>query len=224
MDELQWTGAAGEVKDETGVNHGTAYGGATTTSDAIYGRAGYFDGIGGYVDCGKDDSLDITDAITVEAWVNTNSQGEYRKIATKGNASDSSFYFSQGLGSHKTYFGVRNQDSDVKHAVYDQYLPIGEWVHLVGTYDGSSVNLYWNGILVATEPHSGLIYTNNYPVRISGYTTGGEIFDGIIDEFRIYNRALTPTEVQILSQNYMQKMGSYFNVRKYVTPAPVVIV
>ncbi len=216
---------SGTIVDYSGEgNNGTTYGGVTYGAEGKFNTALEFDGVDDYVEVPDDDSLDITDAITIEAWVNTNLQGEYRKIATKGNASDSSFYLSQGSGGYKTYFGARNQDSDLKYAVYDQYLPIGEWVHLVGTYDGSSVNLYWNGILVATEPHSGLIYTNNYPVRISGYATGGEIFDGIIDEVRIYNRALSPTEIQILSKNYMQKMGSYFNVRKYVTPAPVVIV
>ena len=71
-------------------------------------------------------------------------------------------------------------------------------MHLVGTYDGSNVKLYWNGVLVATEPHSGSIYTNNQPVRISGYSNGAEIFNGLIDEVRIYNRALTESEIQRL--------------------------
>jgi len=46
----------------------------------------------------------------------------------------------------------------------------------------------------------------------------------MIDEVRIYSRALTPTEIHILHDNYMEKMGSYFNVRKYVYPEPIVII
>jgi len=180
----------------SGCNDGTAHGVGLSTWHPLFAPAPTFYGDDEYVEVPDSDSLNVTDAITIEVWVNTNLQGEYRKIATKGNAANSSFYFSQGGGGYKTYFGIRNQDSDVKHAVYNQYLPIGKLVHLVGTYNGSDVKLYWDNVLVATEPHSGLIYTNNYPVRISGYVTGSEIFNGIIPLVRIYKAALTPAEIR----------------------------
>ncbi|MCK4359450.1 MAG: LamG domain-containing protein [Candidatus Cloacimonetes bacterium] len=76
MDEDSWDGTVDEVIDISGYdNHGIGeptngtYNGPTTIAAGKYDRAGEFDGIDDYVDCGNDPSLDITDAITVEAWL-----------------------------------------------------------------------------------------------------------------------------------------------------------
>ncbi len=45
-------------------------------------------------------------------------------------------------------------------------------------------------------------------------------FNGTIDEVRFYNRALSASEIQTIYNNYMEKMGSYYNVRKYASPEP----
>jgi len=220
MDEPQWTGAIGEVKDETGVNHGTAGGGATTTSDAKYGRAGLFDGSNDYVDCGSDDSLNVglagSNGLSLEAWVKPGSTAISDAVIVKNGP------FRYGLTYHNAtnlFFYIHGGDNSVATALsYDV------WHHVVGTWDGTTnengMKLYFDGVLVKQKTS---IYDSTEatgPVYIGGTNT----FDGPIDEVRIWERALTPTEVKILSQNYMQKMGSYFNVRKYVTPAPVVIV
>ena len=81
MDEDSWNGTVDEVIDASGYdNHGNQglehyppsyriYTGATSIGAGKYDRAGEFDGIEDYVDCGNDASLNITDAITIEAWV-----------------------------------------------------------------------------------------------------------------------------------------------------------
>ena len=60
--------------------------------------------------------------------------------------------------------------------------------------------MYLNGVLVATQAHTGTI-GNTGIARISGYDNGNEIWDGNIASFSIYNRALTAQEI---SQNYQQ--------------------
>ena len=225
MDEPQWTGTTGEVKDETGVNHGTAYGGATTTSDGKYGRAGLFDGENDYINCGKDDSLNITDAITIETWINSNLLGEFRGIVFKGQA----WMFREGAGDGTIQAYVYVDGGWRGITSIETYTP-HVWSHVVMTYDSNTRELavYVNGVSKSRT----LSDLNSYTINPSGANTfigtdtsyGDIYFNGIIDELRIYNRALSPTEIQILYKNYMQKMGSYFNVRKYVTPAPVVIV
>jgi hypothetical protein len=75
-----------------------------------------------------------------------------------------------------------------------------DWQHIVATFSGSTMSLYLDGSLVNTTtynrttstPTSGLIGADN--------TGGGSAFDGLIDEVRIYNRALTATEVKLLYQ------------------------
>ena len=224
MDEPQWMGATGEVKDEIGVNHGTAKNGATTTSDAKYGRAGYFDGENDYVEVPDDDSLDITDEITIEAWVNGVYSGASKGILDKGNSGDGwevNYYAYFNSGKARFVIG----DGSSYNMVMTSDLIDYQWYHIAFTLDADYLKAYVNGNFCNRLDRSINPKTNNDNLLIGSLTTEPKfLFNGIIDELRIYNRALNPTEIQILSKNYMQKMGSYFNVRKYVTPAPVVIV
>ena len=224
MDEPQWTGTTGEVRDETGVNHGTAYGGATTTSDAKFGRAGLFDGDDEYVEVPDSDSLDITDAITIEFWgiVKAQSPKEQHFVSKGGNK----YLFYVGPNSYRLIFWFGDTDP---HSYGYYILTPNVWTHVVGTYDkdggDNNYKVYINGELHHQYTLTGAIGVDSSPLCVGRMGSAADRFlNGLIDELRIYNRALSPTEIQILSKNYMQKMGSYFNVRKYVTPAPVVIV
>ena len=224
MDEPQWTSATGEVRDETGVNHGTAYGGATTTSDAKYGRAGYFDGSNDYVEVPDNDSLDVTDAIATEMWIKINEdQDASDYIFRKAGQYGLTFYGANGLR-----FFLVGETNGWTGFIYNSVLTTGLWHHIVQIFQGQAteinkVRLYLDGDLDRTFDFEDTLKTTINPFEI-GCSIADNQLKGFVDEFRIYNRALSETEVKILSKNYMQKMGSYFNVRKYVTPAPVVIV
>ena len=75
-------------------------------------------------------------------------------------------------------------------------LPLNTWTHLAGTYDGSVMRLYVNGIQAGTFSVSGNMATSNSPLRIGGNNVWPEFFSGKIDEIRIYNRSLTQAEIQ----------------------------
>ena len=70
------------------------------------------------------------------------------------------------------------------------------WVHLAVTYNGSALILYVNGSQAATRAITGSIVTSSQALRIGGSALWGEYFAGRIDEVRIYNRALTASEIQ----------------------------
>jgi hypothetical protein len=70
------------------------------------------------------------------------------------------------------------------------------WTHVAGTYDGTTLRLYINGVQVASVNRTGPIATSTGPLRIGGNSLWGEFFQGRIDEVRVYNRALTPAEIQ----------------------------
>ena len=63
------------------------------------------------------------------------------------------------------------------------------------TYDGTTLRLYVNGTQVGSRPVSGSLLTSTGALRIGGNSIWGEFFQGRIDEIRIYNRALSPSEV-----------------------------
>ena len=74
--------------------------------------------------------------------------------------------------------------------------PVNAWTYVAFTYDGATVRLYINGTQVASRAASGAIQTTNSPLWIGGNSPYGEYFQGLIDEARVYNRALTQAEIQ----------------------------
>jgi hypothetical protein len=79
-------------------------------------------------------------------------------------------------------------------------LPLSSWSHLAGTYDGTNIRLYVNGVLVRTTLMTAGMPGTVGPLRIGGNEVslpfGGQFFKGLIDEIRIYNRALSQAEIQ----------------------------
>jgi hypothetical protein len=75
-------------------------------------------------------------------------------------------------------------------------LTAGAWVHLAMTYDGINMKLYVNGALVATTPISGAEASSTSPLTLGGDRIWGEYFQGLIDDVRVYNRALSQSEIQ----------------------------
>jgi hypothetical protein len=74
-------------------------------------------------------------------------------------------------------------------------LPANQWTHLAGTYDGAQLRLYLDGVQVASQARTGTLEVNARPLRIGGNSYVGESFPGLVDEVRMYNRALSPTEI-----------------------------
>ena len=75
-------------------------------------------------------------------------------------------------------------------------LPTNTWTHLAVSYDRVTLRLYINGVQAASTPYTGAIATSANPLQIGGDSIYGQYFQGLIDEVRVYNRALTPAEIQ----------------------------
>jgi uncharacterized repeat protein (TIGR01451 family) len=77
-------------------------------------------------------------------------------------------------------------------------IPIGQWIHYSTTYDGSTIKIYTNGVLDGQESYNGYISANSQPVVLGKWygNYNGYYFNGLIDEVRIYNRALSVDEIK----------------------------
>jgi hypothetical protein len=86
-------------------------------------------------------------------------------------------------------------DSSVKYSGY-----LGSWVHIAATYDRVNLHIYVNGIQVDDEatPCTAAIGLNDLLLTIGAQSDGGSKFTGSMDDVRVYNRALTPTEIAAL--------------------------
>ncbi|MHC4300974.1 MAG: LamG-like jellyroll fold domain-containing protein [Planctomycetota bacterium] len=73
---------------------------------------------------------------------------------------------------------------------------------MLGTYDGLEVKTYVDGVLGATNAHAGTIevQTHNLTIAINSEETD-RYYDGLIDEVKIYNRALSEGEIRFLVGN-----------------------
>ena len=75
-------------------------------------------------------------------------------------------------------------------------LTTNTWTHVAGTYDGTTLRLYVNGVQVGSQAKTGSMPVSANPLQIGGDSIYGQYFPGSIDEVRVYNRALSATEIQ----------------------------
>jgi len=160
---------------------------------------------GSYVNCGADPLFDLTDAITVGAWVNFWSvPDEWRAIVAKG---DSAWRIGNVGATTALHFGFCGYGSRPTTHGIDGTIEVGfdSWHYVCGTYDiTDGAKLYVDGVLDVEIADTAGIALNTYNVWIGGNEedTGWKpyrLFDGMIDEVRIYDRALSEGEVSYLA-------------------------
>jgi hypothetical protein len=162
-----------------------------------HGGALSLDGVDDWVAVADSASLDLTTGMTLEAWVNPATLSGWRTVVMKENPGGLAYvlYGHDSVPKPATYVrivGRSTSDGTGGSAA----LPLNAWTHLAATYDGATVRLYVNGTAVGSAPVSGSVVTSSLPLRIGGNAVWGEFFHGLIDEVRIYNRALTAAEIQ----------------------------
>ena len=83
-------------------------------------------------------------------------------------------------------------------------VPTNAWTHLAATYDGSTLSIYFNGNVEASTPFSGIIFPGTFDLGIGaalgggGTNQGAAVFNGLIDEPAVFNRALSAGEIQAI--------------------------
>jgi len=197
---VSWWQAEGDALDSAGTNHGVLLNGAWFAA----GRAGgglSMNGTNQCVEIPWSPSL-VPSNYTIEAWVepmgDVDSQvllfgqpyGHCQLVGRSGSAwGRLALYF--GI-SHYTFYGVDSQSE----------IPLGEWSHLAGTWDGTMLRLYINGVLNATNAPGHSPVDSGCPFYIGGFhaTNGncayvGQFFNGILDEVSYYSRALSADEI-----------------------------
>jgi len=189
-------------------NHGTNYG-ATFTTDRMghADKAMSFDGNYDRINAGSDSSLDITEKITIESWVNPTSYSQHYPIFVR--KLDNYRLGLQGVGDGQVYFRLV-LDGTTRSIGSSPVVPIGEWTHVVGTYDGSYMRIYINGELKGgPTAYNGSIGTTSSPLIIGAYDISGSYcFNGSIADVRIYDRALSEDEIESLYSSYRPKVSS----------------
>jgi hypothetical protein len=190
-------GSGTSVADASGNAHTGAISGATWSTQGKFGNALSFDGVNDWITVNASSLLNLTTAMTLEAWVFPTTTSGVRDILIKegANADIYNLYARNWRGRPEVNVLVGGANR-VAEGTAAQGPAANVWTHVAGTYDGTTLRLYINGVQVASLNQSGAIATSTGPLRIGGNSLWGEFFQGRIDEVRIYNRALTPAEIQ----------------------------
>ncbi len=196
-------------------NNGTMYNNPTrTTSTCAIGYCLNFNGSNTYIQI-TDTSYIKPALISVSAWFNTTDKTISQRVVSKTESGSFQISLNENsaCGNSTLCFLVYISGTGYKAAT----IPISSisnstWYHVVGTYDGSVVRLYLNGTLISSTSQSGSIGYSTTPLCVgsestSGSCIGGTYFSGKIDDVRIYNRALSATEIKNL---YESKSFSVF--------------
>ncbi|UCE17258.1 MAG: SMP-30/gluconolactonase/LRE family protein [Gemmatimonadota bacterium] len=177
-----------------------------------------FDGDNSVALCGAPPSLNCTDKLTVEAWINPSGWGKVQGIGF-GRVVDKGKYSLMLIGSHPA-FNDRGLAVQLSHSqgpvsfsiTPEQSLVLDAWQHVAVTYDGttSQMRIYINGVeqtLIHNPSPSGDIADNGTDDLVIGSdANSGFTFDGIIDEVRIWNIVRTGEEIQATMDSYLSGM------------------
>ena len=194
------------VQDSSGLNnHGTKVG-SMDLVDGRYGDALRFNGVANYVTIPDSPELRLSKYQTISAWYKWSGQGsKWRRLVGKGE------YWKRNYGlwirpeSNMILFQIYGPGpSDTRpkgcEALYRDVVFDYGWHHIAGSYDDGVYRLYFDGQLVQLPNRCDVDpFNTNHPVTI-GFATGesgdwgdsdNALFDGLIDEVRIYNRVLS---------------------------------
>jgi Concanavalin A-like lectin/glucanases superfamily/Lectin C-type domain len=208
---VSWWMANGNANDLVGSNHGMLLGGVTYTN-GLYGQAFQFNGIDGRVNVADSDSLEITPSLTIEAWINIaafpyhpqNFFGAAMILFRGDDRPGLDPYYLAIYENQKIAFVINSARGE--GLIIEAPISGNRWVHVAGTLDDATglMRLYVDGAVVAEtntnlRPLADLDSGSNPGVGIGNSAPNSFFqfpFNGLIDNVRLYSRALSQAEIQ----------------------------
>ncbi len=200
-------------------NDGTA---AVTTQGSASGQINGADEFGGspdIVNCGNATILDITGSMTVEAWAYPNTSAASTRISSKdatgvtgkfilwvNSSGDLAFIVTDGTGpgGSDPWFRAKDLTNSITPDV---------WFHVVGVFDADTqeVRLYKDGVEVAAVAGPTALKSNTETVTIGASDNNAQNWDGILDEVRISNTAMSADWI-LTSYTNQNEPGSFYEI------------
>ncbi len=188
----------GSANDESGNGNNGVVHGATLTTDR-FGNANSsysFNGTDNWIDCGNNSSLNTGNEISVSLWYNANVLNNSNTLIARWGCFHEHLYPDQIAARYFTT--NENQIGNIPFPT-----TLNQWIYLTWTIDNTSVTFFRNGVQVATYKKTGtlsVISKNHLSIGCLLDWTPGQsyLFNGKIDDVRIYNRVINAQEIQAL--------------------------
>jgi hypothetical protein len=171
------------------------------TGAPVYSQSGKFGtavSFGGnssrYINNGQQTGLGITGALTIDAWIyRTAAANTIESIISKWRDTGNKRSYALNVGSdNRLAFWVSSNGSASFSTIAVNTVPLNQWVHVAGVYDGTHLYVFQNGNLESSIVYSNGISNKSAFVSLSGadsFAGGDAFFNGKIDEARISNTA-----------------------------------
>ena len=207
----------GNDLDSSGNNNNPTFNSATLTADRFGNpnSAYYFDGTSSYIQIPNSSSLNAGNTISISVWVKpTGFYGgscQVNYIMQKGSTTTGGYgleFSSQGYSSggtcslpldtlHQNFYGPT---AYANSNPYQPYIKENSWYHVVYVFDGSKAKVYINNVLSLTTTENFTSFSNNLPMYLGSYGDASYPywFKGVLDDIRIYKRAIDSSEVREL--------------------------
>lgn len=188
-------------------NHGTYNGGMGTVADTSNGgtRAYSFDGSDDYINTGNDVSANNTRSFSCWVYLDTQASRTFVASCYTSGTSTSQIKVAIGVNSSLQPYAIIQNGGAIAYAQSSSTLSTSQWYHIAGVFTSGSTkvaDLYVDGVLDTTGSGTG-----NFPqldetlVGVTARSNGALIafMDGLQDDIRVFERALTTTEITALA-------------------------
>ena len=154
----------------------------------------------GWAEVADDASINPTTEITVQCWIQSNTENAVG-LVSKWNSSVKDYMLFKLTQNFRFYIGVNYGQSDP--------IPTSGWVNIAGTYDGSNIKTYINGLLSTTTALTGPIPNNSNTLDIGKYNSNfGIPYSERISDVLLYDTALSATKIK---NNYNAGLSAHTN-------------
>lgn len=201
-------GTGTNASDSSGNGNHGAIDGASWV-DGKYGKALSFDGTNDKVTIPNDSSITFTNQdFSLAFWFKSAENKDQIPLSKGLYATEGWFIYVEATPA--IYLRLNKAGTTQKLARVTGFPVIGTWEYIVFIRSGSSVSLYRNGVFQRTEATAwNDMATSTSDLLIGDYNGGGYNVHGIIDDVRVYNRALNETEITSLYENNYILEGSF---------------
>lgn len=191
--------------DATANKNNGAFFGGTTYCAGLLGNALSFNGTTSYVQFAASPSFNPTNAVSVSVWA------KYENLPTEMAGGYGPLFDSQGdnyviyadKGNKELRFKVSTSGGAARPGIPQADLISGEWINVVGVYDGSNAMIYLNGVKKGTLPLTGTVVAGQVAILGRNGTAAPIAYLlGQIDNVAVYNKALSQTEIDYMYRNY----------------------
>jgi len=155
----------------------------------------------GYAEVADDASINPTTEITVQCWIQSNTESDRGLVAKWKNPSPKDYMLYKLTSNFRFYIGGNFGTSNT--------IPTSGWVNIAGTYDGSNIKTYINGVLSTTTALTGSIPNNSNTLDIGRYNeANGTPYSERISDVLLYDTALDADEIE---NNYNAGLSAHTN-------------